>query len=673
MMSFPNLSLKNKLILIILGASTIALLLASTALVSYELTMLRRSMRQNLFTLAAIVGDNAGSAIYFSNPENAREILSGLSKEPHIAAACVYDEEGVLVAQYVRKNDPTAFKPPAAQDSACRFEAGSLVLFHRFNYKEKLYTIYIQSDLGELRDRIRLYATISGLVLVATFLITGWLSFPLQKIISQPILNLAQTAYQISTEKNYAVRVPKLSQDEIGRLTDGFNEMLTQIQARDEAIHESRELYQKLALNTNDLPYVVDLSNARVEWHGQIDHALGYAPQGFPRTVAAWTESIHPEDREAVSHAYRQSCEQGAGFAQEYRIRRQDGTYVYWADRGQPVRNADGRSARFFGACSDITNRKQAEQALRLSRQQFLTLVNSIEGIVWEMDVRTRQFSFVSAQAQGLLGYPPEMWLDNPAFWEEHIHAEDRQMARDAFEQSLDRNRSHHFEYRMITASQQQVWIRHSTTVVVENQNPVLLCGIWLDITEQKKAERELDALHRQLLETSRLSGMAEVATGVLHNVGNVLNSVNVSTTLVYDRLRKSKIASFVKVARLLREQEPNVAAFLTGDPRGPRLPSFLMNLAHHLEQEQAALIEEMKALAGNVEHIKNIVTMQQSYAKVSGVVESLPMARVVEEALQIHSSSLQRHEIQIVRAYAEVPPLNVEKHKVLQILLNLI
>jgi len=114
------------------------------------------------------------------------------------------------------------------------------------------------------------------------------------------------------------------------------------------------------------------------------------------------------------------------------------------------------------------------------------------------------------------------------------------------------------------------------------------------------------------------------------------------------------------------------VAAFLTGDPRGQRLPSFLMNLAHHLEQEQAALIEEMKALAGNVEHIKNIVTMQQSYAKVSGVVESLPMARIVEEALQIHSSSLQRHEIQIVRAYAEVPPLNVEKHKVLQILLNL-
>ena len=545
MIAFPKLSLKHKLTLIILGTSTIALLLACTALVFFELTLLRGSMKQNLSTLAAILGDSAGPAIYFMRPEDAGEILSGLNKEPHIEGACLYDEEGTPAAQYVRKSEQERFKPPAAQAGGCRFERESLVLFHRFDYKDKVYTIYLQSDLGELQVRIRLYATIGGLVLVASFLVTWWLSLALQKFISQPILNLAKTAYQISTEKNYAVRVPRHAQDEIGRLTDGFNEMLTQIQARDEAIHASR--------------------------------------------------------------------------------------------------------------------------------QRFLTLVNSIEGIVWEMDLKTRQFSFVSEQAQALLGYPTDLWLRDATFWEEHILAEDRRTATEFFRQSLGRNVSHHFEYRMITAARQIVWIRHSTTVVLEHGKPALLCGVLLDITEQKLAEKELDSLHRQLLENSRLSGMAEVATGVLHNVGNVLNSVNVSTTLVYDRLRESKIASLGKVVRLLREHEAHLAAFLTADPRGQRIPSFLTNLAQHLEQEQATLIEEMKGLAGNVEHIKSIVTMQQSYARVSGVVESLPIATVVEDALKMNGASFQRHRIQVIRAYAEVPSVPVEKHKVLQILLNLI
>ena len=545
MISLPNLSLKQKLTLIILGASTIALLMACTALVSFELTMLRGSMKQNLSTLAAILGDSAGPAIYFMRPEDAGEILSGLNKEPHIEAACLYDEEGTVAAQYVRPSEKARFKPPVAQAGACRFDRASLVLFHRFSYQDKVYTIYLQSDLGELQVRIRLYATISGLVLVVSFLVSGWLSLTLQKIISQPILNLAKTAYQVSTEKNYAVRAPQHARDEIGRLTDGFNEMLTQIQARDEAIHESR--------------------------------------------------------------------------------------------------------------------------------QQFLTLVNSIEGIVWQMDLKTRQFSFVSEQARGLLGYPTELWLRDPAFWAEHICAEDRPRATDFFRRSLDRNLSHHLEYRMFTATQHIRWIRHSTTVVVEDGKPVLVCGVLLDVTEQKMAEQELDSLHRQLLENSRLSGMAEVATGVLHNVGNVLNSVNVSTTLVYDRLRESKIASLGKAACLLREHEADLAAFLSGDPRGRRIPSFLTNLAQHLEQEQATLVEEMRLLAGNVEHIKHIVTMQQSYAKVSGMVESLPIATVVEDALKMNGASFQRHRIQVVRAYQEVPPVSVEKHKVLQILLNLI
>ena len=211
------------------------------------------------------------------------------------------------------------------------------------------------------------------------------------------------------------------------------------------------------------------------------------------------------------------------------------------------------------------------------------------------------------------------------------------------------------------------------SAVMINRHGRDYLLESFLDITELKKAEAELKRLHQQLVEISRQAGMAEVATGVLHNVGNVLNSVNVSTTLVCDRIRQSKIASLVKAAQLLREHEQDMALFIAHDPRGQRLPSLLIKLADHLETERTGLLEELHLLAKNIGHIKDIVAMQQSYAKVSGITESLSLPEVLDDALQMNGAALQRHEIQVIRDYQEVPVVPVDKHKLLQILLNLI
>ena len=193
------------------------------------------------------------------------------------------------------------------------------------------------------------------------------------------------------------------------------------------------------------------------------------------------------------------------------------------------------------------------------------------------------------------------------------------------------------------------------------------------DITERKRAEAKLENLHRQLLDSSRQAGMAEVATNVLHNVGNVLNSVNVSFAVVSDRVRKSRISNLAKAAGLLQEHQDDLAAFLSSDPKGTQLPGYLINLAQHLTEEQAEILKELQSLSSNIEHIKEIVAMQQSYSKVSGVVESLPVVELVEDALRMNAAALARHEVQVVREYAETPPVSVERHKVLQILVNLI
>src|SRR5437867_1206241 len=193
------------------------------------------------------------------------------------------------------------------------------------------------------------------------------------------------------------------------------------------------------------------------------------------------------------------------------------------------------------------------------------------------------------------------------------------------------------------------------------------------EVAERARAERELKELTAQLVEASRQAGMAEVATGVLHNVGNVLNSVNLSATLIREKLQQSRLSHLSKAISVLREQEADLAGFLTSDPKGRQMPQFLGRLTEHLVEENKDLIEETDTLDKNVQHIKQIVTMQQSLARVFGVTESLHAERLMEEAMQFNLAAFDRHGIKVVRQYAPVPPVLVDRHKVLQILIILL
>jgi signal transduction histidine kinase len=193
------------------------------------------------------------------------------------------------------------------------------------------------------------------------------------------------------------------------------------------------------------------------------------------------------------------------------------------------------------------------------------------------------------------------------------------------------------------------------------------------EIAERKRMEIQVQKAHQELLDISRQAGMAEVATSVLHNVGNVLNSVNVGSSCLADSLRKSKAANLSKVVALLGEHEEDLGNFITNDPKGKQLPAYLAHLADHLAGERAAALEELAQLQKNIEHIKDIVTMQQSFAKVSGATEKVEAADLMEDTLRLNAHSLARHDIQVIREFASVPPLSVEKHKVLQILVNLV
>ena len=193
------------------------------------------------------------------------------------------------------------------------------------------------------------------------------------------------------------------------------------------------------------------------------------------------------------------------------------------------------------------------------------------------------------------------------------------------------------------------------------------------ELEERKRREIEMAQMNDQFLEASRKAGMAEVATSVLHNVGNVLNSVNVASSFVSESLRKSKAGNLPKLAALLQEHEKDIGSFFAQDPRGRQIPAYLAQLADHLATEQVTVLKEWGQVQNNIEHIKELVTVQQDFARGASMVQTLNISDIVEEALQIHSTMMVRHDIEVRREFATVPPIKTEKHKILQILINLL
>ena len=219
----------------------------------------------------------------------------------------------------------------------------------------------------------------------------------------------------------------------------------------------------------------------------------------------------------------------------------------------------------------------------------------------------------------------------------------------------------------------QSRWVLTSKMPLLdENNNVVGTYGISRDITDQKETELELEYSNKKLLDASRYAGMAEIATNVIHNVGNVLNSINVSISQTTEISRGLKISNLKKVAELLQEHadEPN---FLTENEKGKRIPGYLSLIAEEFSKDQTDIEAELEATKRHLQHVKMIVSMQQEYATATRVIERVDLAEVLEDAIGMSSGSIERHRITLYRDFSTGIMLMLDKHRVMQILVNLI
>jgi signal transduction histidine kinase len=188
---------------------------------------------------------------------------------------------------------------------------------------------------------------------------------------------------------------------------------------------------------------------------------------------------------------------------------------------------------------------------------------------------------------------------------------------------------------------------------------------------EREAADERTRALRSELLAVTRMAGMAEIATGVLHNVGNVLNSLNVSVAMISDHVRGSRVAGLTRSIELVDSFPGGLPAFL-GTEKGKVLPTYLSTVTRHLVEENARVLDELDSVNRNVEHIKSIVAMQQSYARPSGVREQVALAELIDDALHMGDAS-SRHGIEVITDYEGELHLVTDRHKLLQIMINLL
>ena len=267
MLAIRNVSIKWKLTLIIVLTSSVTLLLGALFFAINDIQTLRQSMRRDLSILAQVIGANTTAALTFGDEVSAEETLAALAAEQHVVEAAVYGGDGQLFVAYQRDGAPET--PVRPGDDGAFFRGGYLVLFQPITLDDqRIGTIFIQSDMGAVQQRIRRSIGIVALVMLAGLLVALMLASRLQGLISAPILSLAQTARDVSEQENYALRARKQGEDEIGVLIDRFNEMLSQIEQRDAAL---QEINQQLAVSERE---ALAASEAKGQFLANMSHEL---------------------------------------------------------------------------------------------------------------------------------------------------------------------------------------------------------------------------------------------------------------------------------------------------------------------------------------------------------------------------------------------------------------
>ena len=568
-----NLPIKRKLMVVMMLATSVALLLAGAGLLSYELRDFRANLEANLATTARIVGANSVAAVSFDDERAAAETLLALKVEPQILAACIYRDAEKPFAQYLRKGEATAFPKSPGADG--RYVSGQRMTWVSgiFDERERrrVGTIYLVADCGGIRQRLQSYAGLLSLVLLTSALVALGLSATLQRYISAPILRLARTTKLISSKRDYSIRVPAGANDELGQLIASFNEMLGQIETQDAALQSAHDLLEKRVLErTRELQqeigerrrveeeqaHSLSIVNATLEstadgimvvdgWRKVVSFNAKFVEMwGIPEAMLATRD-----DRELLQHISGQLKTPQAFFEKV--------EWLYSQPHAESYDNVEFLDGRVFERYSmpqkiggisvgrvwsfrDVSDRSRSEERIR-EQASLLDLAQDAI-VVRDMDDR---ILFWNKGAERVFG-----WKSGEAVGSgmQSLLKSDAEALADA--------RSAVIEHGNWTGD-----LRHKTKgardVVTESRwtllrdplgAPKSILMINTDVTESKKLES-------QFLRSQRLESLGTLAGGIAHDLNNVLAPILVSIELLRSEFDNPDADQILEAVQLSAER----------------------------------------------------------------------------------------------------------------------
>ncbi len=496
-MPFKNLPIKRKMMLVIMLTSITALVLTAASFIAYDLVTFRQSLARNLTAISRIVAENSTGALLFDDEELATRNLSEFKVDPHVRIAALYDQQGNLYVHYPT-NAPDAEFPHSPGRAGAYFENGRLIIVHPAIEDDKFAgTLYVESTLGAVYQRLRLYAGLAALIIFGSAFVALGVSSALQRRVTDPILALVDSARMVSDRTDLTVRAPKTSGDELGLLTDAFNLMLTRIQEHTEErkqVEESLAFLAAIVQSSDDAIIGKDLQSGVVSWNIGAEHLFGYtAAEMVGQPITRLVAPDRPDEEPRIIELAKRG---EINHFETIRIHK-DGHPVDVSLTISPIKNAKGEIVGVSSIARDITQQKRAQEVLERhasvlrEQAQMLDLANVMARdlasriILWNIGME-KMYGWTKEEALGKNSHDllrtrfPEpldsimATLNGEGRWEgELIH--------------LDK-----FGKQLVVASQ---WVLHKDP----QGKPAAILEVNNDITARKQAEEQVRQMNVEL------------------------------------------------------------------------------------------------------------------------------------------------------------------------------
>jgi len=376
MLKLRDRPIRQKITLVIMMIASAVLLLAFAALFCFQAYTLKQHSAHELAVVGEITAHNCAAAVMFKDEDAAAQILGGLRTMPQIVSARLELADQQQLAFFGTPRDETQIKA-ARLESGFRIDGDRILLAQPVMASgAREGTLYLLADLHATTSQLlKLYGGIFALVLVASLLVAFILSNQFLHIITTPILRLAGTARTIADHNDYSVRAAKVCGDEVGVLTDAFNQMLAQIQSQDTALRENENKLAQAQAIAHLGYWERDLITDRLMWSSETNRVFGLSPEEDVNNFARFQELIYPEDRDMVMQAIGVALRGGPRYEVEYRVVWPSGEVRFVYSQGDVILDEADQPRRMFGTVQDVTERKLVDEVKRASKakSEFLS------------------------------------------------------------------------------------------------------------------------------------------------------------------------------------------------------------------------------------------------------------------------------------------------------------